>query len=200
MRRIILGMLALGMTLIAPSALSGQVAARAAVGGLAAERPEFDYFVSRYRDAGPSAESGGVGAVGARLMWPLASLSGSPLLTRASLGGYVVHSPEDEELTRSWRYGAQADVRVTRLPVAGRVDPLVSLGVGASRMQQPPAPVGREARVSQTRTYLSVAPGVGLRLLVTPGLGLRGDARQVLDFSEGVQRRVELSGGLSLGV
>jgi hypothetical protein len=142
-----------------------------------------------------------VGAVGARLMWPLAPLStSSPLLTRASLGGYFVHSPDDEEWTRSWRYGAQADVRVTRLPVAGRVDPLVSLGVGASRMAEAPRPTGPEARVSEARTHLSVAPGVGLRLLVAPGLGLRGDARQVLDFVDGVQRKVELSGGLSIGV
>jgi hypothetical protein len=84
--------------------------------------------------------------------------------------------------------------------VAGRIDPLLSLGVGARREDDGPAAASRAARSPDVRTHLSVAPGVGFRLRLTPGLGLRGDARQVLDFGDGLQRNIELSGGLSMGV
>ena len=191
MRTIIRLVLALAMTLAAPSLATGQQSARAGVGGQVVLRPELDYFVSRYRAVDAPPQGGEEGAVGARLMWPLS--------TRASFGGYVVHSPDDQNLSSTWRYGAQADVRIVPLPLAGRVDPLVSLGVGASRIEEAPARA-HELRVAEPRTYLSVAPGLGVRLHLTPGLGLRGDARRVLEFREGVRRNVELSGGLSIGV
>ena len=125
MRRMIRSVLALAMVFGAPSSLLGQAGMRAAVGGQAVERPAFDYFLSRYRAAG--AEQGGAAeAVGARLMWPVAS--------RAALGGYVVRAPDESDWSHTWRYGAQADLRVTNQSVAGRVDPLLSLGIGASRV------------------------------------------------------------------
>ena len=169
-------LLALALLLAAPGSLFGQVGART---------PELDYFLSRYDADGQ--------AVGARLMWELAPLS------RTSLGGYLVHSPDEEGWTGSWRYGAQADVRVTRVPVAGRVDPIVSLGVGAIRALDDREPEAR-GQLFERSTHLSVAPGLGVRFRLAPGFGLRGDARQVLDFREGVERNLELSGGLSLGV
>ena len=170
MRRLVGLVLALAMLVAAPSSLFGQEG----------DRPEFDYFLSRYQGEGE------VEAVGARLMWSLG---------RTSVGGYFVHAPEEQAWAGSWRYGAQADLRVTRRPVAGRVDPFLSLGVGASRLLE-----GRERLLAPARTHLSVAPGVGLRFRLRPGFGLRGDARQVLDFHDGVKRNLELSGGLSLGV
>jgi hypothetical protein len=183
MRRLVRFVLALAILLAAPTALLGQVGMRA---------PELDYFLSHYDAEGE--------AVGARLMWSLAPLRReSALLSRASLGGYLVRSPDEQAWTGSWRYGAQADVRVTRLPVAGRFDPFLSLGVGASRTLDTSEPEER-GRLFERSTRLSLAPGLGVRFRLSPGFGIRGDARQVLDFRDGVERKLELSGGLSLGV
>ena len=97
-------------------------------------------------------------------------------------------------------------MRLADRPIAGRVEPLVSLGVGASRIEEelraplPLASAHAWTLVGRTRTLLSVAPGVGFRLLVAPGLGIRGDARQVIDFDETPRRNVEISGGVSIGV
>ena len=176
MRGLVRFVLAMGMLLAAPTSLFGQAGVRA---------PELDYFLSRYQAEGE--------AVGARLMWALAPQS------RTSVGGYLVHSPAEQGWTGSWRYGAQADVRVTRLPVAGRVDPFLSLGVGASRTLATREPEERGQLFERT-THLSLAPGVGVRFRLRPGFGIRGDARQVLDFRDGIERKMELSGGLSLGV
>ena len=196
MRRLVRLGLAIAILLAAPSLLFAQGDVRAQVDGVGVGGPEFDYFLSRYRAADGEAE-----AVGARLMWSLAPLRReSALLARTSLGGYLVHSPVEQAWAESWRYGAQADVRVTRLPIAGRVDPFLSLGVGASRVLDARDVADRERLLGEPRTHLSVAPGVGLRFRLAPGFGLRGDARQVLDFQDGVRRNLELSGGLSLGV
>jgi hypothetical protein len=187
-------LIALALLLAAPASLFGQVAAPAT----RADRPELDYFLSRYHGVDGAGE---IEAVGARLMWSLAPLRRqSALLDRTSVGGFLVHSPDENGFTASWRYGAQADLRVTRLPVAGRLDPFLSLGVGASRLLDSEAPESGARVIVAPRTHLSVAPGVGLRYRLAPGFGLRGDARQVLDFREGMQRNVELSGGLSFGV
>ena len=197
MRRLVRLLLALAILLAAPSSLFGQVGV-GAPGSRAMDRPEFDYFLSRYRGVGGAGEAE---AVGARLMWSLAPLGRrSPLLGRTSVGGYLVRSPDDQAWTESWRYGAQADVRVTRLPVAGRIDPVLSLGVGASRVLDEREVEERRSLFGEPRTHLSLAPGLGVRFRLGPGFGLRGDARQVLDFRDGVQRKLELSGGLSLGV
>jgi hypothetical protein len=198
MRRLVRLVLAVAILLAAPTSLFGQGGLRAAVGGAEVDRPELDYFLSRYRGADGAMQAQ---AVGARLMWSLAPLQGeSALLSRTSVGGYLVHSPDDKTWSGSWRYGAQADLRVTRLPLAGRVDPFLSVGVGASRVLEPGDAAERGRLFEKPSTHLSVAPGLGMRLRVTPGLGLRWDARQVLDFRDRVERNVELSGGLSLGV
>jgi hypothetical protein len=167
--------------------------------------PTLDYFMGRYRGA---SAGGDAGAVGGRLMWSLAPLApASGWLSRAYVGAYVVHAPDEEDRTEAWRYGAQADLRLSRHPVVGRVEPLLSLGVGASRFDEEvraPAPLrgdyGDWRWGDRTRTLLSVTPGVAVRVLLAPGFGIRGDARQVLDFDERVHRNLEFSGGLSLGV
>jgi hypothetical protein len=170
-------------------------------------RPAFEYFVARNRlELGDGATD--LSGVGARLLWPLAGVSPTPLLARTDVGGYLVHSPRDGAEPEMWHYGVQADLRLTRGSVAGRIDPLVSLGLGAVRVEEPAkhTPIvpfrDPEARAAasapRTRTDASVVPGVGARLRLLPGLGLRGDVRMMVDFGERTTRNVETSAGVSI--
>ncbi|HEX5725864.1 MAG TPA: hypothetical protein VFX98_10395, partial [Longimicrobiaceae bacterium] len=101
-------------------------------------------------------------------------------------------------------------------PLRG-VDPVVSLGVGALRREETvwrpvvapePGPrfawvagddrPERLARERRQETSLTLAPGVGARLRVAPGLALRTDLRDVLAVGGGTRHHLELSGGISL--
>lgn len=170
-------------------------------------RVSLDYFLSRNRlarEAGHTELDG----IGGRVMWPLAALHGrgSTLLDRLSLGGYVVHTPEDGDDTQMLHYGAQADFRVAGSPLAGRVDPLLSLGVGAVRVEEPepahPYVMAPEAlhAAPEVRTSPSLVPGIGARIHLLPALGFRTDLRVVIDFRERTTRSLELSGGISLPI
>ncbi len=105
-----------------------------------------------------------------------------------------------------WHYGVQADLRLTRSPLMGRVDPLLSLGVGAVRVEEPaagsllapvPGALGRSSEV-RTTTDPSLVPGVGARVHLLPWLGFRGDVRMLVDFRDGARRDLEIAGGLSI--
>ncbi|HEX8272997.1 MAG TPA: hypothetical protein VF615_10195 [Longimicrobiaceae bacterium] len=178
-------------------------------------RPSFEYFVARSR-----LEQGGVSSrldgVGGRVLWPLPA--GGPLLSRMSVGGYLTHAEEDGREPDLWHYGVQADMRLARAPLAGRVDPLLSLGVGAVRVEEPvaaaPPPAPRfdpgaslltplrdgpaRSPALRTRTSPSLVPGVGARVHLLPWLGFRGDVRMLVDFRDGARRDLEVAGGLSI--
>jgi hypothetical protein len=178
-------------------------------------RPSFEYFVARSR-----LEQGGVASrldgVGGRVLWPLPA--GGPLLSRMAVGGYLTHAEEDGREPDMWHYGVQADLRLARSPLAGRVDPLLSLGVGAVRVEEPvavappPAPLfdpgpslltplrdgGARSPAPRTRTSPSLVPGVGARVHLLPWLGFRGDVRMLVDFRDGARRDLEVAGGLSI--
>lgn len=186
-------------------------------------RRYLDYYVSRFRLA---EGSGGAteDAVGGRVMWSVAPLlrpGASPWLDRALVGGYLTHSPEDGDRREMWRYGVQVDYIVTPAPLAGRVEPLVSLAAGAVRVTEPgmrwtsvPYLIPREdagepgvgtplltaSLPDRVATRPSVTPGVGARIRILPGLSLRTDARQVIDFHDGTRSDFELSGGISVGM
>lgn len=204
-----------------PSAAAGQVD-----GSRLTARDEggryFDYYVSRFRlseGSGGATEDG----VGGRMMWSVAPLlrSGSPWLDRALVGGYLTHTPEDGDRHEMWRYGAQVDYIVTPEPLVGRVEPLVSLAAGAVRVTEPgmqwssvpyliPREEAREGGVGtpilsaalpdRVSTRPSVTPGIGARVRILPGLSLRTDARQVIDFRDEVVSNFELSAGISVGM
>ncbi|HEX7240378.1 MAG TPA: hypothetical protein VF263_08945 [Longimicrobiaceae bacterium] len=166
-----------------------------------------EYFVARSRMAlgGGRTDLDGVGG---RILWSLARRDAPPLVSRMTLGGYVVHTPEDTEDVEMWHYGVQADLRLPGPGLVPRVDPLLSLGVGAVRVEEepgttptaPPLLLAAEPRSAPARpeTSLSVVPGVGAKLRLVPGLDFRGDLRMVVDFRDRTTRNLELSGGISI--
>jgi hypothetical protein len=95
----------------------------------------FDYFVNHRLDVVAS-EREAVGGFGGRMMWSLspgAEPVSRSLAERVALGGYIVHMPAAPGDPEVWQYGTQADVAVSPFPIAGRIEPLVSLGLGAVR-------------------------------------------------------------------
>jgi len=165
-------------------------------------RPSFEYFVARSR-----LERGGTASrldgVGGRVLWPLGTTG--PLLSRMAVGGYLTHADEAGAEPDMWHYGVQADLRLSPSPLAGRVEPLLSLGVGAVRVEEPvarsllarPEALDRLPAV-RARTDPSLVPGVGARLRLLPWLGFRGDVRMLVDFRDGARRDLEVAGGLSI--
>lgn len=195
MRRLLVGSLAATMLLGTAATAAGQIRA---------ERPMLDYFWSRF-DAGAGASTGtGQQAVGGRLMWPAASLLGTGYATpleRSALGVYVAHAPEGTGEAEAWRFGVQLDLSLAPAPRSGRWEPLASLGLGGLRREEVRTVADETGAPMLHRDAVgtvSVAPGVGLRLRVLPWIGLRADARRVIELGEQGRRRLELSGGLSV--
>lgn len=206
MRRIILLVIGIAALItMLPASANGQQA-----GSRRSAVPEasryLDYFVSHYRTAGSAASPGELDGVGGRLMWSLAPLAGGQdsWLRRTLLGGYLTHSPSEDESVDMLRLGAQADLLLFRAPVAERVFPFVSLGMGAVRVEQagwrhgPPMTLRIAPPTERRDVHLSLAPGVGARIQLLPGVALRGDARQVIDFRDGIRNNLEISGGISV--
>lgn len=156
-----------------------------------------DYFLSHNRVNSEDGASRTLDGVGGRMMWSLAPLAGSSrssFLTRTAAGGYLVHTPGDADGQEMWHYGAQADVRMTSAPVAGRVEPLISLGLGAVRVDEPGEwiAVTPETRIAEPaprqtadltpmpvvlpalpQVQVLSPPRVTTRVSVAPGIGAR---------------------------
>lgn len=201
-----------------------QSTAAAYIGGAGAER-SVEYFVSRHRLNQENGERPDLDGVGGRVLWslaPLATRLGAPLLTHASVGGYLVSTAAQLERGEMWHYGIETDVRVTTTPLAGRVEPLVTLAAGAVHIDEParrmmlaPGAMAGErvpdaprmpavvpdlelTLLSPAQAGISLAPGVGARVRVLDGLNVRTDVRPVIDGRSEGRRFLELSGGISL--
>jgi hypothetical protein len=189
-------------------------------------RASLDYFVSHQQLAVAPGDRQNLDGVGGRIMWPLALLPGGayhPLLSRTSLGVYVLRAGEGDEHKGVWDYGAQTDVRLARGLFAGWVAPVVSVAVGTIRQEVPgmqlistpyvvlpegwmagdTPPVLRipslEATLPpRTERRLTAKPGVGARIYLSPSVDLRADIYRPIDLRQGSVRGLELSGGISL--
>ncbi len=187
-----------------------------------------EYFVSRARLTLGDGERADLGGVGGRVLWslaPVAARSGLPLLERVAVGGYLVHASAALEERELWHYGIETDVRLTRAPLAGRIEPLVTLGIGSIRQEEPgtshllaptgpvvygstdPAAVPSKsapsaetefAAYTQTITSLALTPGIGVRIRLLPRVDLRSDLRSVVGLREEGRPHLELGAGISL--
>lgn len=186
-----------GVFLLLPGLVSAQArpADPASNGG---ER-YLDYFVSQWWTADRAERQSA--AVGGRVMWALPSPAVSPQLPlgRAYVGGYVMRLRHEEESREAWHYGTQADLSVSRSPLFGRVEPLVSLSVGALRTTGAPDPLFAAEQQIAGETVLTVAPGIGARIRLMPRLEIRSDVRRLQELGDDPRGYFEMAGGLSLG-
>ena len=204
-----------------PAPLAAQSASLAPPPGTVVE----GYVARAVLDPAVAGTRARVAGAGARLLLPLQALSdaaaSSDLARRVAVGGFLTAVPEDESAVAARHYGVQADVRLTGGAVAGRLEPLASLGVGAFHgrrladrgpgmtvMCLAPTDVAASATSAsclhappprrETRgTYLAVSPALGVRVGVLPGLALRADARDVIVHRGGARHNLELGTGLS---
>jgi hypothetical protein len=162
---------------------------------------------------------------GARLLLPLESFLGpesAALARRTAVGGFVTSVSTDDGGVSAQHYGLHADMRLLDTPLAGRVDPLVSLGTGVLHGQRiagaraavgslclrpldVPGPTTSPTCVRPPRedpaahgTYLAVSPAAGVRVGLLPGLALRADVRDVIVYRGGPRHNLEIGTGLSL--
>lgn len=171
-------------------------------------RGQLDYYFSRF-EAGLKPRP--LDGLGARLLWRLARRvgpgSGLPLWA----GVYGEHTPRDKGL-ESWRIGGQTEatlVRPSRLPIEGRIS--LALGLVQVSRVAPARPrviptggpmfaqqAGDAAASRHDELGVSLAPGLGARLGLGNGAGLRTDLRRIWDFRGSPSAATELIAGVSL--
>lgn len=156
---------------------------------------------------------------GVRLLVPVAALGagddGRSLARRLAVGGFLTTASTGDGVDAR-HVGVQADLRLTDRWLRRRVEPLLSLGVGAfhARREGTHAPfptvacldggpgsvcrlLGDGAR-AQRRRELALSPALGLRYALRPGLALRADVRDVIVYDGAPRHNAELAVGVSL--
>jgi hypothetical protein len=138
---------------------------------------------------------------GLRVLFGAAPITGidNALVQRTSVGGYVIYTPTSANL-RTWHFGGQLDFRPIAAPVGGLIEPILSLGAGALRVDTPQeaAVLGTDGELTVSETFATLVPGVGARIRLGRGIGVRTDLRDVMVFGQSTTHNWELSGGLSL--
>jgi hypothetical protein len=198
----------LGGLALAPLASSAQPSARPA----AVESPGAPLMLEQYLsraelDPAIVGTPASLGGAGARLLRPLGTAdAGDP--GRLALGAFATYARHGDRGLTAWHYGAQADLRLASQPLIGRIDPLLSLGVGALRTSHasgcgtaaaanacgPQTSSGR----ARSETAAAVSPALGLRVALLPGLAVRSEVRDVIVYRGAPRHSLELATGVSL--
>ena len=182
------------------------------------------YFARAVLDPAVAGSRTRVAGVGARLLIPVQSLTDGTLTgpaRRTSIGAFFTTIPDDGRGVEARHFGIQADLRPTEAPVVGRVEPLLSVGVGSfvGRRQRSvrelyspiclgvtdfavpeaaqPCLRALPGHGDTTRNQLAVSPAVGVRVGLLPGLALRAELRDVIVQRDGPRHNVEIATGLS---
>ena len=200
---------------VVPAALDAQATTRPAV--------VVEGYLSRARlDPSVSGSRMEVRGAGGRVLASLAPLPGeesSGLARRLAVGAFATYAPRDEGRFAAWHYGATTDFELLARPLAGRFDPLLSLGAGAFRTRRvvggegryafeclrpmdfaaEPLPVTCISGVTRTEVAsdLAISPAAAVRVWMLPGLALRIDARDVVVYRGGPRHNLELATGVS---
>jgi hypothetical protein len=205
-----------GMRLVGALGVLLGVSVPAAAAGQWVPRPAFEAFYTRAGYAGAPVAAGRVraGGLGGRVMWPLAAgdapSGASWLARRASVGLFGAYTPSEELAFAAGQVGVAADV-VPVGALGGRVAPFVSIGAGALHTStqarglvphptvRPELAAGAGAAVAgvagaaalgpRSTTAFLLAPGVGARVQVRPGVAVQGDLRSLVTFGGGGPRQ-----------
>jgi hypothetical protein len=179
----------LGASLVTPAAAQSSTST---AGRRALPTLETEYTRIRFDAGGRKLSANGIGA---RLMWqPFATTDGpSSPLERTAVGVFATYTPEhtfsSDVAFHSIGAGAALDVRPLAAPIASRLDPYVTLGLGALHTGVRHAsiplapPLFRRSTTAFTTMY-----GVGAQALLTSRLGLQGDVRDLVTFGSDAMR------------
>lgn len=189
----------LGVSL--PAAAGGQVAprwddARTGTGSALA-----GFYTRVDFGGGPAGRTMRADGFGGRALWPLA---GSPdaaswLARRTAMGLFGAYTRELGGTFTAGQFGLAADFVPLAAPIAGRVEPFLSLGAGAlhttartgdlvvrpalrTEVAGAPLPPAAAAPVDRSATSVLLVPSVGLRVQARPGVAVEGDVRNLITF------------------
>lgn len=210
MRKLRMRLLAAPGVLLAAALAAAAFPAAAAGQGI--PRPAFEALYTRvgYAGAAPRLASGGTvraEGLGGRVMWPVAADDRAPWLARrAAVGLFGAYTPNPDAGFSAGQFGLAADFAPLGAPVAGRIEPFVSLGAGALHTAtgvrgivlrptaRPELPVSAAARAEpaaaarRQATHLLLVPAVGARVRLGPGMAAQGDLRNLVAFDGGARR------------
>lgn len=153
-------------------------------------------------DLGSTRSKDDLNGFGARL-W--INLDPFHFITNSSIALYGSHTPsQGGRAVRLTTYGAEYDQYFVRRPLAGLIDPFLTVGGGATRITSDRSAVF--GAIGSTRTLGSLLPGAGIRLAIPNRFELRFDAKDLILFSApvgtgGTSQRTNnlvLQGGLGL--
>jgi hypothetical protein len=188
--------LAAAALLLVVSPLAAPLVAQRAAG----EIFTIEAFLTKYWLDDPDGGHFDVSGAGGRLMFNLGGSSETTnlWLRRPSIGVFAVVTPAEDDV-QTLHAGVQFDARIFRGPLRGRIDPFVSLGLGAFRLRTGDA---APAAFAANRSYVDIAatPAVGSYLHLLSSLSLRGDLRDVVVFGDNAtSHNLEASLALSVG-
>lgn len=203
MRKLRMRLLAAPGVLLAAALAAAAFPAAAAGQGI--PRPAFEALYTRvgYAGAAPRLASGGTvraEGLGGRVMWPVAADDRAPWLARrAAVGLFGAYTPNPDAGFSAGQFGLAADFAPLGAPVAGRIEPFVSLGAGALHasttrglaLAPSPRPAlsgpSTDARpaptaVERSSTRFLLVPAMGVRVAVRPRVAVHGDVRTLVTF------------------
>ncbi len=120
---------------------------------------------------------------GGRIWLNLAPFSGpaNNLIGKTTLGLFALTTPSQGiSGVTAHQYGADADIHFAGRPLIGFFDPYVLAGASAIRLNVAGSGTGLATGAS---THLALAPGGGLRFQVLNRFQLRGEAKDLIIFS-----------------
>ena len=163
-----------------------------------------DGYYTHYRLDTRGDDRLGMNGIGARLMWTPGALPtfGEARLPRAALGLFAEYAPEQQDRGFSMLHaGVQGDVRLTRPPVFGRVQPIASLATGVLWTDtKNPAEASSNGfpLAERSTTAFALAPALGAHVNLWGELELRADVRDVMTFNGRTLHNIQFAAGLSL--
>ena len=190
----------------------------------AGERRAAESFITAIRL--PADGNGGAAGIGFRLLWNAANLvqSAPNSAGRAEVGIYGTYIPTQSlsaaDAFTAYRLGVIGDMRLVETPLAGMVEPVLSLGAGVWHSTAAGIPTARSSPGSgfwaptmsmtpwipgRTRTdpllrhsvtALELSPGAGVRVPVGPAAGMLFAVHDAMTF--GGPKRQSLASDLGL--
>lgn len=155
-----------------------------------------DAFYDRLQlDAGQGQSRIGIDGYGARLWINGAPFAGpSSFLGKTAIGLYYSRNPRKDSGIGAAQYGGELYIYPTERPYGGLIDPFISLGAGALRINNRQTASAFGSRLADIKsgntTRFAFSPGVGVRVPVFNRIQLRFDAKDVIVFS----RQTRISG------
>lgn len=152
---------------------------------------------------------GEVAGIGARLLWDAAKLydAAPALARRAEVGVFGTYLPRQNlsgaNVFTAYRLGVVGDVRLFEAPLAGMIDPFLSVGAGVwnSRSTSPfyrrsPLLKTSVTMLETSNTALELAPGAGVRVPFGPAAGMYVDVHDAMTFRGPARHNLAVATGL----